>query len=104
MSGIETDTHVSTDVLRPKVSEKMETDTHVSTDVLEKGGRLSRYPTSSVVRKGGTLPMFVTPLTPMVPHVPEATVNVKVGEKRKKENRERKEVVSGATRKLSGCS
>ncbi len=38
MSGIETDTHVSTDVLKPTVSEKMETDTHVSTDVLEKGG------------------------------------------------------------------
>ncbi len=84
MSGIETDTYVSTDVLRPKASYKMETHTHISKDVLEKGGggRVVA-PTGCIVRKGGKLPMFVTPFTPLIPHVQEVPVNMNVGKENK---------------------
>jgi hypothetical protein len=48
MSGFETDTHVSTDFLRPKASDRMETDTHVSRDVMEKEEEAESLPLQAV--------------------------------------------------------
>ena len=80
MSAIETDTHVSTDLLRPRASDRMETDTHVSRDVLDRGGRLNRHPHRQCCQaRGGGLPRFVTPLNPEVPHIPLTPENVRVG-------------------------
>ncbi len=47
MSGIETDTRQHR-FFESKGEEKMETDTHVSTDVLEKGGEAESLPQQAV--------------------------------------------------------